>query len=197
MWPQTAGQTGSSPWQVEMEPFIPFAKISPSSLELAPGASQTVTVAMADPSSPGDLAGSVLVTPGLGFGRPTTIPVTCAAWCRRQRAARSAVCYPAAMAVRRMRAKCGTTNARSRRESGTSPRTCRSPPTLTITWGCTPGQPGRRHARLRPESASGRLSDSDRLQPEPCASSLDAHCGLRKSDRRGCGFTALHRHHLV
>ena len=33
------------------------------------------------------------------------------------------------------------------------------------------------------------------LNPVPRLSTLIV--GLRKSDRRGCGFTALHRHHLV
>jgi len=70
------GVNGTIPWQVETEQFVPFATIHPSSLNLAPGASQTVTVSAANPSSPGDLAGSILLTSGLGFGGPTSIPVT-------------------------------------------------------------------------------------------------------------------------
>jgi len=70
------GVNGTIPWQVETQQFVPFAKITPSSLKLAPGASQTVTVFATNPSSPGDQAGSILLTPGLGFGGPTSIPVT-------------------------------------------------------------------------------------------------------------------------
>jgi hypothetical protein len=70
------GTNGAVPWQVETQQFIPFATIKPSSLELAPGASQTVTISAQTPSSPGDLAGSILLTPGLGFGGAATIPVT-------------------------------------------------------------------------------------------------------------------------
>ena len=70
------GTNGAVPWQVETQQFIPFATIKPGSLELAPGASQTVTISAQTPSSPGDLAGSILLTPGLGFGGATTIPVT-------------------------------------------------------------------------------------------------------------------------
>jgi len=70
------GTNGAVPWQVETQQFIPFATIKPSSLELAPGASQTVTISAQTPSSPGDLAGSILLTPGLGFGGVTSIPVT-------------------------------------------------------------------------------------------------------------------------
>lgn len=68
------GTNGVVPWQVETEQYVPFAKITPNHLTLAPGASQTVTVAVANPSSPGDLAGSILLTSNLGFG--TSIPVT-------------------------------------------------------------------------------------------------------------------------
>jgi len=70
------GDNGVIPWQVETEQFVPFATIHPSSLELAPGASETVTVSAMNPSSPGDQAGSILLTSGLGFGGPTSIPVT-------------------------------------------------------------------------------------------------------------------------
>lgn len=68
------GTNGVVPWQVETEQFVPFAKITPSSVKLSPGESKTVTVAATNPSSPGDLAGSIVVTPSAGT--PTSIPVT-------------------------------------------------------------------------------------------------------------------------
>jgi len=68
------GTNGVVPWQVETEQYLPFAKITPSHLTLAPGASQAVTVSAANPSSPGDLAGSILLTSSLGYG--TSVPVT-------------------------------------------------------------------------------------------------------------------------
>ncbi len=68
------GTNGVVPWQVETEQFVPFAKVTPSTVKLAPGASKTVTVAAANPSSPGDLDGSIVVTPSTAA--TTSIPVT-------------------------------------------------------------------------------------------------------------------------
>ena len=70
------GINGTIPWKVETQQFIPFATVKPSSLTLAPGASKTVTVFAINPASPGDYAGSIVVSPGLGFGEATSIPVT-------------------------------------------------------------------------------------------------------------------------
>lgn len=70
----SGGINGTIPWQVETQNFVSFAKVTPSSLKLAAGETKTVTVAAADPPSPGDLAGSIVVTPSLGT--PTSIPVT-------------------------------------------------------------------------------------------------------------------------
>jgi subtilase family protein len=70
------GTNGVVPWQVETEQFVPFAKITPNHLNLASGASQTVTVSVANPSLPGDLAGTISLASSPGFGGPTSIPVT-------------------------------------------------------------------------------------------------------------------------
>jgi Subtilase family/Peptidase inhibitor I9 len=69
------GTNGTIPWHVETQQFAPFASVQPSSLVLPPGQSGTVTVAATTPSSPGDRAGSIVLTSDLGFGA-TSIPVT-------------------------------------------------------------------------------------------------------------------------
>ena len=72
----SSGVNGTIPWQAETEQFLPFASVSPGFLALAPGESQTVTVSTKLPSSPGDLAGSIVLTSDLGQGGSTSIPVT-------------------------------------------------------------------------------------------------------------------------
>jgi hypothetical protein len=56
------GTNGAVPWQVSTQSFAPFGTVTPSSFYLAPGQSQTVTVAASTPSSPGDAAGSIVVS---------------------------------------------------------------------------------------------------------------------------------------
>jgi hypothetical protein len=70
------GTNGTIPWQVETEQFLPFGFVEPNSLILLPGQSQTVTVSATTPSSPGDLAGSIVLTSDFGFEGVTSIPVT-------------------------------------------------------------------------------------------------------------------------
>jgi hypothetical protein len=70
------GTNGAVPWKVETQTYIPFGSVKPSLLVLAPGQSGTVTVSATTPSSPGDLAGSIILSSDLGFGGTTTIPVT-------------------------------------------------------------------------------------------------------------------------
>jgi hypothetical protein len=68
------GTNGVVPWRVATEQHVPFGSVSPSQVTLAPGQSQTVNVGANDPSSPGDSAGSVVLTPTTGGA--TSIPVT-------------------------------------------------------------------------------------------------------------------------
>ncbi len=68
------GTNGVVPWRVATEQHVPFGSVSPSQVTLAPGQSQVVSVSANDPSSPGDTAGSVVLTPTSGGA--TSIPVT-------------------------------------------------------------------------------------------------------------------------
>jgi hypothetical protein len=68
------GTNGVVPWRVATEQHVPFGSVSPSHVTLASGQSQTVNVSANDPSSPGDSAGSVVLTPTTGGA--TSIPVT-------------------------------------------------------------------------------------------------------------------------
>lgn len=70
------GTNGTIPWQVETEQFVPFGSVEPSSLILLPGQSQTVTVSATTPASPGDQAGSIVLTSDFGFDGVNSIPVT-------------------------------------------------------------------------------------------------------------------------
>ena len=70
------GTNGRVRWQVATQRFAPFASVQPSFLKLGPGQSQTVTISTTTPSSPGDSAGSIVLTPDIGFGGTTSIPVT-------------------------------------------------------------------------------------------------------------------------
>ncbi len=69
------GANGIVPWQVSTQRFAPFGSVSPSSVFLKPGQSQTVTVSATTPASPGDEAGSIVLTPagpgGFGGSRHT------------------------------------------------------------------------------------------------------------------------------
>jgi Subtilase family len=76
------GTNGTIPWQVSTQRFVPFGSISPSAFFLAQGQSQTIHVTATTPWTPGDSAGSiVLSSSGDGFDRfvgveRNTIPVT-------------------------------------------------------------------------------------------------------------------------
>jgi hypothetical protein len=76
------GTNGVVPWQVSTQRFVSFGSISPSSFFLGQGQSQTIHVTATTPWTPGDSAGSiVLSSSGDGFDRfvgveRNTIPVT-------------------------------------------------------------------------------------------------------------------------
>jgi Subtilase family len=69
------GTNGKVPWRVATERFAPFGSIHPSSFALAPGASKTVTVSAKLPASPGDTAGSVVISSNRQDGAATSVPV--------------------------------------------------------------------------------------------------------------------------
>jgi hypothetical protein len=76
------GTNGTVPWQVSTQRFVPFGSLSPSLLFLAPGQSQTIHVSASTPPTPGDAAGSIVLTStGGGFDKflgfeSNSIPVT-------------------------------------------------------------------------------------------------------------------------
>jgi hypothetical protein len=69
------GTNGKVPWRVATERLESFGSISSGSFSLAPGASKTVTVSAKLPGSPGDAAGSVLISSNHQDGAATSVPV--------------------------------------------------------------------------------------------------------------------------
>lgn len=76
------GTNGTIQWQVSSQQFAPFASVSPSSFVLAGGQSRTILVTASTPSTPGDLAGSIVLTASGGGvdsivgAESNSIPVT-------------------------------------------------------------------------------------------------------------------------
>ena len=58
------GTDGTVPWRVATQQFVSFGSVSPNRLILSPGHSQTVTVSANASSTPGDSAGSIVVSNG-------------------------------------------------------------------------------------------------------------------------------------
>jgi hypothetical protein len=76
------GINGTIPWQVSTQRFVSFGSVSPSSFNLNPGESRTITVTASTPSTPGDSAGSIVLTSSGGGvdsyvgAESNSIPVT-------------------------------------------------------------------------------------------------------------------------
>ena len=60
------GTNGTIPWRVATQRFVPFGSVWPNTFYLHPGGSQTVQVTASTPSTPGDSAGSIVVTSSHG-----------------------------------------------------------------------------------------------------------------------------------
>jgi len=56
------GTKGTVPWQVSTQRFVPFGSVSPGTVVLGPGQSQTVSVSATDPAQAGDSSGSIVLT---------------------------------------------------------------------------------------------------------------------------------------
>lgn len=70
------GTNGAIPWRVATQEFVPFGKVSPSTLTVHPGETQTFTFTVNTPSAPGDSSGSIVISPDFGLLGDTSIPVT-------------------------------------------------------------------------------------------------------------------------
>ena len=76
------GTNGAIPWQVSTQRFVPFGTVSPASFTLSPGESRNIEVSATMPTSPGDSAGSIVLTSSDGGVDPyvgpesNSIPVT-------------------------------------------------------------------------------------------------------------------------
>ena len=76
------GTNGVIPWRVSTQHFVPFGSVSPAYFTLDPGKSQIIEVSATTPSTPGDAAGSIVVTSSNGGvdkfvgAESNSIPVT-------------------------------------------------------------------------------------------------------------------------
>ncbi len=72
------GSTGPVRFGAGVAKYTTFGHVSPQTLTLAPGQSAPVRLTVATPSTPGDAAGSIVLSSdsGASFARQTTIPVT-------------------------------------------------------------------------------------------------------------------------
>jgi hypothetical protein len=78
----SGGTSGPIPYQISSQKFVSFGSVSPGTLTLAPGQSQTVKVSATTPTTPGDSSGSIVLTSTGGGIDPfigaesNSIPVT-------------------------------------------------------------------------------------------------------------------------
>lgn len=76
------GTNGTIPWQVSMQRFVSFGSVYPAGFTLAPGQSRNIEVSASTPATPGDAAGSIVLTSSGGGVDPfvgaesNSIPVT-------------------------------------------------------------------------------------------------------------------------
>lgn len=69
------GTNGTMEWKITTQQAAPFGAVYPSELTLRPGESRTVSVFATTPRSPGDSAGSIVLSTN-GSAQATSIPVT-------------------------------------------------------------------------------------------------------------------------
>ena len=69
-----SGYNGPVEWQFGTDQRVAFGSVSPSTLTLAPGQSQNVSISATTPSSPGDSSGSIVISSSKGGN--TSLPVT-------------------------------------------------------------------------------------------------------------------------
>ena len=69
------GTNGRVPWEIGFENPVSFGTVSPSSFALSPGQSESIELTVAQPTTPGDSAGSILLDAEQA-GTTTSIPVT-------------------------------------------------------------------------------------------------------------------------
>ncbi|HET9895461.1 MAG TPA: S8 family serine peptidase [Streptosporangiaceae bacterium] len=77
--PSTNGKTAKASFLAQEATWQPFGHLSTNTLTLASGASGSFSLDVSTPASPGDAAGSIVVTSSAGtpaFAKVTTIPVT-------------------------------------------------------------------------------------------------------------------------
>jgi hypothetical protein len=74
----SGGTNGPVLYNAGVARYVSFGRVSPSTLNLAPGQSAPVTLRVSTPTTPGDAAGSIVFTSNRGpaFGRETTTAVT-------------------------------------------------------------------------------------------------------------------------
>jgi hypothetical protein len=196
------GVNGTIPWQVSTQSFVPFGTVAPPSLFLAPGQSRKINVIASTPSTPGDLAGSIVLTPS-GGGVDSTLG-----------AERNsiAVTLRSLVDVAHGGALSGVLtggNGRAPGEGqvgyyqfniGRGNTSITANLSLTNDVGDMVGSylvaPDGGGPRLRAEQPGrNQRPVADRLHPQPCCRHLDPGRGFRRAGCRGRDLPAVQRQH--